>query len=110
MDFFLEGVDDYSPVAKGDKDIFLHAVQEVTQYLNMFDVKKHKRALCGGSGHNFDRCPKFTQNDLKGTYICLCLLVDKLLTDLRKLYPTSKDHNDIQSTSISTINLALANK
>ena len=71
MDFCLEGVDDYNSVRKADKDIFVNTVKEMTRYLNCFDVKKRKCALCGGSGHNFDDCPKLTQSDLKGEYICL---------------------------------------
>ena len=64
--------------------IFLHAVRQVTQDLNKFNVKKHKCALCGGSGHNFDNCLKILQNDLKGAYICLCLLIHKLMAGLHK--------------------------
>ena len=67
----MDGVNNYSSIPKGDKDIFLHVVGVVAKDLNKFDVKKHKCALCGGSGHNFDSCPKIVQNDLKGVYIHL---------------------------------------
>ena len=46
----------------------------MTRNSNLFDVKKHKCALCGFSGHSFDDCPKVTQSYLKSAYICLCLL------------------------------------
>ena len=41
-------------------------------------------------------------------YIFICLLVNKLMTGLQKLHPTSKDHNNIRKTQISAINSALA--
>ena len=88
--------------------MFANAVAAVTKDLNQFTVKKHKCALCGGSGHNFDNCPEVLQGDLKSAYICLRLLVNKLMSGLQKLYPSSKDFNDICSTPISAINSALA--
>ena len=87
--------------------MFANAVAAVTKDLNRFDVKKHKCALCGGSGHNFDNCPEVLQGDLKSAYIRLRLLVNKLMSGLQKLYPSSKDSNDIRGTPISAINLAL---
>ena len=75
--------------------MFTNAVVAVAKDLNRFDVKKHKCALCGGSGHNFDNCPEVLQGDLESAYICLRLLVNKLLFGLQKLYPSSKDLNDI---------------
>ena len=108
MDFCLDSVDNYSSISKGERDIFVHAVGSVAKDLNQFDVKKHKCALCGGSGHIFDNCPEILQGDLKGAYICLQLLVNKLMSGLQKLYPTSKDFNDIRRTPISAINSALA--
>ena len=88
--------------------MFANAVAAVTKDLNRFDVKKYKCALCGGSGHNFDNCPEVLQGDLKSAYIRLRLLVNKLMSGLQKLYPSSKDFNDIRSTPISAINSALA--
>ena len=88
--------------------MFANAVAAVTKDLNRFDVKKHKCALCGGSGHNFDNCPEVLKGDLKSAYIRLRLLVNKLMSGLQKLYPSSKDFNDICSTPISAINSALA--
>ena len=105
LNFCLDGVDNFSSV----KNIFLHAVKEVTRDLNWFDVKKHKCALCGGSSHNFDSCSEVNQSDLKNAYICLQLLINKLMANPWKLYLTNKDHHDIRSTSISAINLALVN-
>ena len=88
--------------------MFTNAVAAVAKDLNWFDVKKHKCALCGGSGHNFDNCPEILKGDLKSAYIRLRLLVNKLMSGLQKLYPSSKDFNDIRSTPISAINSALA--
>ena len=79
----------------------------MAQDLNQFDVKKHKCALCGGSGHNFDNCPEVLRSDLRSAYICLQLLVNKLMSGFHKLYPSSKNLNDIWSTPISAINTAL---
>ena len=87
--------------------MFANAVAAVTKDLNLFDVKKHKCALCGGSGHNFDNCPEVLQGDLKSEYIQLQLLVNKLMSGFHKLYPSSKNLNDIRSTPISAINTAL---
>ena len=61
-----------------------------------------------GSDHKFDNCPEILQGDLKSTYICVRLLVNKLMSGLQKLYQTSKDFNDIRRTPISAINSALA--
>ena len=88
--------------------MFANAVAAVANDLNRFDVKQHKCALCGGSGHNFDNCPEVLQGDLKSAYICLQLLVNKLMSGLQKLYPSSTDLNDIRRTPISAINSALA--
>ena len=68
------------PSARLIKIFFVHAVKEMTQDLNWFDVKKYKCALCGSSGHNFNSCPEVTQSDLKGAYICLPLFNNKLMT------------------------------
>ena len=68
-DFCLDGIDDYYSISKGDRSMFANAVAAVTKDLNRFDVKKHKCALCGGSGHNFDNCPEVLQGDLKSAYI-----------------------------------------
>ena len=93
--FCLDGIDDYYAISKVNRDIFINAVGAVAKDLNRFDFKKHKCALCGGSGHNFDNCPEVLQGDLKSAYICLRLLVNKLFSGLLKLYPSSKDFNDI---------------
>ena len=53
--------------------MFANAVAAVAKDLNQFDVKKHKCALCGGSGHDFDNCPEVLQGYLKSAYICLQL-------------------------------------
>ena len=45
--------------------MFANVVAAFASDLNRFDVKKHKCALCGGSGHNFDNCPEVLQGDLK---------------------------------------------
>ena len=45
---------------------------------------------------------------MKSAYIRLRLLVNKLLSGLKKLYPSSTDYNDIRGTPISAINSALA--
>ena len=107
-DFCLDGIDDYYSISRSDRSMFTNAVAAVAKDLNRFDVKKHKCALCGGSGHNFDNCPEVLQGDLKSAYIRLRLLVNKLMSGLQKLYPSSKDFNDIRSTPISAINSALA--
>ena len=107
-DFCLDGIDDYYSISKVNRVMFTNAIAVVAKDLNNFNVKKHKCALCGGSGHNFDNCPEVLQGDLKSIYICLRLLVNKLMLGLHKLYPTSKDYNDIRSTPISAINSALA--
>ena len=107
MDFCLDGIEDYYSISKGDQSMFANAVAAVANDLNQSDVKKHKCTLCGGSGHNFDNCPEVLQGDLKSAYICLQLLVNKLMSGLQKLYPSSKDPNDIRGTRISAINSAL---
>ena len=107
-DFCLDEIEDYHSISKGERSRFVNAVTQVVNDLNQFDVKKHKCALCGGSGHNFDNCPEVLQGDLKSAYIRLRLLVNKLMSGLQKLYPSSKDFNDIRSTPISAINSALA--
>ena len=104
-EFCLDGIDDYYSISKGDRAMFTNAVAAVAKDLNQFNVKKHKCALCGGSGHNFDNCLEVLQGDLKSAYICLRLLVNKLMLGLHKFYPPGKDYNDIQSTPISAINL-----
>ena len=86
----------------------MNAFAAVANDLNRFDVKKHKCALCGGSGHNFNNCPEVLHGDLKSAYIRLQLLVNKLMSGLQKLYPSSKNLNDIRGTPISAINSALA--
>ena len=107
LDICLASIDIFSSIAKDDRKIFLHVVCEVSWNLNKIEIKKHKCALCGGSGHNFDNYPKVLQNDLKSTYICLHLSINELMAGLHKLYPMSKNHNAIQSISISDINFAL---
>ena len=106
-DFCLDEIEDYHSISKGERSRFINAVAQVTKDLNKFDVKKHKCALCGGSGHNFDNCPEVLQGDLKSAYIRLRLLVNKLMSGLKKLYPSSTDCNDIRGTPISAINSAL---
>ena len=106
-EFCLDGTDYYYLISKVDRDIFIHAVGVVAKDLNQFDVKKNKCAICGGSGRNFDNYPEILQGDLKGAYICLQLLVNKLMSGFQKLYPASKDLNDIRRTPISAINSAL---
>lgn len=95
MDFCLEGMDNFASISKANKGLFVNAVTEMAQDLNWFNVKKLKCALCGTSGHNFDDCPEVTQSDLKGFYIHLQLLNNKLMPGLKKLYPKSVDCNDI---------------
>ena len=106
-DFCLDGIDDYYSILRSDRSMFINAVAAVAKDLNRFDVKKHKCALCGGSGHNFDNCTEVLKGDLKSAYICLRLLVNKLMSGLQELYPSSNDFNDIRSTPISAINSAL---
>ena len=94
-DFCLDDFDNYYSIPKSDRSMFVNAVASVAKDLNLFDVKKHKCALCGGSGHNFDNCPEVLQSDLRSAYICLQLLVNKLMSGLQRLYPSSTDLNDI---------------
>ena len=105
--FCLDDIQDYYSISKGERLMFANAVAAVGTDLNKFDVKKHKCALCGGSGHNFDNCPEVLNGDLKSAYIRLRLLVNKLMSGLHKLYPASKNLNDIWGTPISAINSAL---
>ena len=107
-DFCLDEIEDFNSISQGQMSRFINAVSQVKRDLNQFDVKKHKCALCGGSGHNFDNCPEVLQGDLKSAYIRLRLLVNKLMSGLKKLYPSSTDCNDIRGTPISAINTALA--
>ena len=109
-DFCLDGIDDYYSISKTDRSMFTNAVVAVAKDLNRFDVKKHKCALCGGSGHNFDNCPEVLKasGDLKSAYIRLRLLVNKLMSGFYKLYPSSKNLNDIRNTPVSTITTALS--
>ena len=109
-DFCLDGIDDYYSISKTDRSMFTNAVVAVAKDLNRFDVKKHKCALCGGSGHNFDNCPEVLKasGDLKSAYIRLRLLVNKLMSGFLKLYPSSKNQNDTQNTPVSAITTALS--
>ena len=109
-DFCLDGIDDYYSISKTDRSMFTNAVVAVAKDLNRFDVKKHKCALYGGSGHNFDNCPEVLKasGDLKSAYIRLRLLVNKLMSGFYKLYPLSKNLNDIHNTPVSAITTALS--
>ena len=73
-DFCLDGIDDYYSISKVNRNMFTDAVGADAKDLNQFDVKKHRCALCGGYGHNFDNCPKILQNDLKDAYLSVSIV------------------------------------